>query len=201
MGTTNLFVELVVIGVGAAVWILELVLACFGFGWTQHDFSSSLVTIVATALVYILGIVTDRVADGLFEGFLSAKMRHRVYGAAVAEYYRDRRLLLMRSAAEISLFEYGRSRMRICRGWTVNSLLITVATNVLIWSNFAGTRTSSAIQSVAPVASCSLREDVFIPGLSSKPRSSLRPGRARNFRRAPEWQNVWRKSECLTELC
>jgi hypothetical protein len=72
MGTTNLFVELVVIGIGAAIWIVEIILACFGYEWIDAKyFQSTLATVVSVALVYILGIVLDRIADGLFEGYLS----------------------------------------------------------------------------------------------------------------------------------
>jgi len=35
MSTTNLFVELVVIGVGAMLWLILLTLALFGFQWFQ----------------------------------------------------------------------------------------------------------------------------------------------------------------------
>lgn len=60
MSTTNLFVELVVIGVGAAIWIVLLGLAVIGCEWATDIEAVSLVAIVPTlAVVYVLGIVSD----------------------------------------------------------------------------------------------------------------------------------------------
>ncbi len=35
MSTTSLFVELIVVGVGAAIWLALLTLALFGYEWVQ----------------------------------------------------------------------------------------------------------------------------------------------------------------------
>jgi hypothetical protein len=64
MSTTTLFVELVVVGVGALAWVCLLLMAGLGHEWVPVDklFSPS-ATVPVLALVYLLGIVTDRVAD------------------------------------------------------------------------------------------------------------------------------------------
>lgn len=138
MNTTNLFVELIVIGVGAAIWTLSLLVAAFGYSWVFNEvFSSPGGVGLLIGVVYVLGIITDRIADGLFERWVSKHFRRAVYGGDSTRFYEDRRLLLLKASPCAELFEYGRSRMRICRGWTLNSALAVLAVNILIWSRYS----------------------------------------------------------------
>ncbi len=136
MSTTNLFVELIVIGVGATAWVVLLVLALIGVDkGVLEQILQPAVALPVLAFVYVLGIVMDRLSDMLLEklwgeGFLSASFKSR------AEYYRDRRLILTHSERLSDLLEYGRSRMRICRGWAVNWFLIALALDVLLIARF-----------------------------------------------------------------
>ena len=60
MSTTSLFVELIVVGVGAAIWLTLLTLALFGYGWVQVPADKALsipAAIPILAVVYVLGIV------------------------------------------------------------------------------------------------------------------------------------------------
>jgi hypothetical protein len=36
------------------------------------------------------------------------------------------------------LLNYGRSRLRICRGWTINSVLILFSLNLFVWTRVVG---------------------------------------------------------------
>ncbi len=133
MNTTNLFVELVVIGVGAAIWVMLLVLSLFGFGWVSFDTLLSLPAIIpCLAVVYVLGIVLDRMADKIFEQW-AAPLASQWFKSA-EEYRRARTFIYTRSDALRDLFEYSRSRLRICRGWALNSFLILITLNVFVWS-------------------------------------------------------------------
>lgn len=68
MNTTSLFVELVVIGVGALAWVALLVLSVFGYDWVPLDpLLAAAATVPLLSVVYVLGIVSDRVADLLFD--------------------------------------------------------------------------------------------------------------------------------------
>ncbi|NJN21306.1 MAG: hypothetical protein HC812_09070 [Leptolyngbya sp. RL_3_1] len=68
MSTTDLFVELLIIGVGAAIGLFLLVLTVFGYGWLAWDGLLSLPALLPIlAIVYVLGIVVDRFSDRLFE--------------------------------------------------------------------------------------------------------------------------------------
>jgi hypothetical protein len=137
MSTTNLFVELIVIGVGALAWIILLVLSLFGWDWIPTEKVFSTVALVPLlSLIYVLGIVSDRIADSLFEYWWNDNLRKGRF-PEIVDYHAARRQILTRSERLSELLEYGRSRLRICRGWTLNSVLIAVALNLFIWMRLA----------------------------------------------------------------
>ncbi|HET6229816.1 MAG TPA: hypothetical protein VFE05_07070 [Longimicrobiaceae bacterium] len=157
MSTTNLFVELIVIGVGAMAWVVLLVLAFFGWdsiAWLRPNDAAAAIPLLA--VTYLLGIVTDRLADALFEDVRRiAARRHleppsttgsgagRLVDLAVAtrkptaydeatDAYHSARHTLLQGERFIPILEYGRSRLRICRGWVFNALVLAVAVNVFL---------------------------------------------------------------------
>jgi hypothetical protein len=86
-----------------------------------------------------LGIASDRIADTLFEKWWNNKLRTEQFPDR-SDYYAARRIILTRSGRLSDLLEYGRSRLRICRGWALNATLIVVALNLLIWIRMPGPR-------------------------------------------------------------
>ena len=133
MNTTNLFVELLVIGLGPAAALGLIVLVALGpeVGSLAEAlaFTSSLGFIIpALGLMYVLGIVTDRVADRVF-GFWSKGIRVRYFESDGA-YHEARRTIVMYSETIWGLRQYGRSRMRIARGWALNAALLMVPFNL-----------------------------------------------------------------------
>ncbi len=135
MTTTNLLVELVVIGTGAAFWVMFAVLSVFGYRWIVFDrfvdLLSAPMLIPALSVVYILGIVVDRLADGLFHRWDEA-VRRSVFETP-QEYQKAKAQLYIKSDALTELFEYSRSRIRVCRGWTINAVLIACFLNLFVW--------------------------------------------------------------------
>ena len=133
MSTTNLFVELLVIGVGALIWIVLLILAVFGYHWIPDDLlKSPVMAVPALAIVYVLGILSDRLADTCFEKIWNDDLRDEFFKHK-KDYYDARRLILTKSERLSELLEYGRSRLRICRGWVFNTVLIIVCFNLFVW--------------------------------------------------------------------
>jgi hypothetical protein len=132
MNTTSLFVELIVIGMGAVTWVALLVFSFFGYTWAPIEKLFSIAFFVPTiSFIYVLGIITDRVADTWFEKFWSSTLRNKWF-TTINEYYRSRRQIYTGSERLGDLLEYGRSRMRICRGWAFNSALILVSFNLFM---------------------------------------------------------------------
>ena len=131
MVTTALFVELIVIGVSATAWVALLVLAIFGYSWLTFERFSSLSTVVPLlSLSYLLGIITDRFADRLFEP-ASSRLLTRWF--ASQSDYRHAQSLVYADERFQALAEYSKSRLRICRGSAVNCVLLSIALNMFVW--------------------------------------------------------------------
>lgn len=134
MSTTNLFVELIVIGIGAAIALLLLVLAIFGFKLFQLKIALwPILVIPALSLIYIFGIVVDRIADFIFEKFFSTSIRQSIYSHSSRNIYDDRRLALSKQTPITEQLLYARSRLRISRGWSINSILIAFSFVLLMF--------------------------------------------------------------------
>jgi hypothetical protein len=141
MNTTNLFVELIVIGVGTGLWLTLLLFALFGYYWLP-PIDSSLVLIASIpsiSIIYVLGIVSDRLIDKIYDNFdirflkdfykddkkrnlseddlKDVKKLKRIH-------HEERRKVINSHERMAEMIEYNRSRLRICRGWSVNALLI-----------------------------------------------------------------------------
>ncbi len=138
MKTTSLFVELVVVGTGAALFVVLLLFTFYGAqpwlyqGISKSDDVASIIPVLS--LIYVLGIVVDKVAYRLFKNnedhLRSNKFRVESTEPDKLKGYYDARHHLYtspNSTAAIEAFEFGRSKIRICRGWTVNSVLIILA--------------------------------------------------------------------------
>ncbi|MFN8413695.1 MAG: hypothetical protein U0Z26_15035 [Anaerolineales bacterium] len=136
MGTTELFVELIVIGIGAVIWILLGTFSIFGYSWVPGEGFLSVPTLIPfLSLVYIVGIVTDRIADVLFEATVP-KLQKKYYSSS-DNARDDRRLIYSKNEYLANLIEYGRSRLRICRGWAFNAAaLILISANFFIVTRF-----------------------------------------------------------------
>ncbi len=140
MATTNLFVELLVIGVGATCWVGLLIMAAFGFEFTQSEALNTYPVLVPLlAIVYLLGIISDRLADVVFDKCFSQPLRAQFFSQK-RDYQDARRLVIDSSNRLADMHEYGRTRIRICRGWSLNAVLIAVCLNVLLQNQCAETQ-------------------------------------------------------------
>ena len=132
MATTHLFVELLVIGIGA---LLALFLVLAGFlGWSPSMLPGLLALetlFPALAIVYVLGILVDRLADVLVDRKDKAQRREvfkREDGSFVEDdYFKARRTLVLDGENLWRDLEYVRSRSRICRGWVLDSILLILS--------------------------------------------------------------------------
>jgi hypothetical protein len=133
MSTTNLFVELIVIGVGASGWLLLLALAILGADMKPALFLLKLPAAALPALVcvYLLGIVIDRIADAVLQILRVERKRERYFETEQAM-LEARARVLTGSEYFATQFDYNRSRQRICRGWILNALMLAVAFNAVL---------------------------------------------------------------------
>ncbi len=136
MSTTVIFVEILITGIQASIWIALLVFAIFGAQWLPNLFVTakdwvSLITVFVFAIWYSLGIVFDRVAGLIFDNFLKPKELLLRLPGMTREQEPDkdnrRMALLMRENGAATSLDYYMSRERITRATTFNTILITLA--------------------------------------------------------------------------
>ena len=97
-------------------WIGLLLMTIFGINeLVLQTLVSPVILVVTLSIVYVLGIVTNRIADVIFESLFAAKIR-RQWFAGLEDYYQARMKLFEHEQLASELLEYGRSRLRICRG-------------------------------------------------------------------------------------
>jgi hypothetical protein len=143
MNTTVLYAELVVVGSGTAISIVLFFFAIFGPpAWLNNldnlkDISSisGLVSLIPVlSVIYLLGIIISNIGNILFEYFLKLfrsvkfieKLRLEDFNTIKTELYTyDKNIEDLKDLIED--FEFRRSKIRICRGWFINSFLIAAA--------------------------------------------------------------------------
>jgi hypothetical protein len=150
MNTTNLFVELIVIGMAAVVWLCFLAASIFPLKPIELLSTTVSASALAPTLAasYILGIAIDRLADFVFQ-HRDHKLRARRFSSS--DYQRARTVIYAQSESLSGWFQYCRSRLRICRGSAINTVLITIAVNAFIW-----TRRPAPEQALLMSLTCSL---------------------------------------------
>ncbi len=139
MSTTDLFVELIVVGLGAFSWLALLLLAVLGvdLALLRAILAEPAAALPALVLIYLLGIVTDRAADRLFNLLWVEKKQQSLYPGGKNQFHADRTLVLGRSERFAQMFEYSRSRQRICRGWALNGFLLLITSLILLFVRFS----------------------------------------------------------------
>jgi hypothetical protein len=127
-----MFIEVLVVGIGAFAALVGCVSAVAGYSNMQKVapiLASTPVSGAALAFSYALGIAIDRAADFLLTPH-RRRLRSRYFSSNVA--YSLARRTVADSPHIAAMADYARSRMRICRGWVLNSLLLSVAFILLI---------------------------------------------------------------------
>lgn len=120
------------------IWLALLVFTALGF--PPSEFGEAILfasAIPLLATTYVAGIIWDRVVDYVFEKIWVERWRLEFFPNKY-DYYNARRKILTKSERLSDLLEYGRSRMRICRSWTLNSILIGLSLNILLFEKFLG---------------------------------------------------------------
>ncbi|MFJ6730536.1 hypothetical protein ACIQPQ_37195 [Streptomyces sp. NPDC091281] len=127
-----MFVEVLVVGIGFLTALGILAAAIAG-----PDNSSRLAPVASTplaagaalAFAYAVGILIDRAAD---TALTPARRRLRAQSFPSSTAYAQARLKLAEIPALTARADYARSRLRICRGWVLNSILLTLAIDLAL---------------------------------------------------------------------
>lgn len=190
------YLELIIAGTGSLVWLLILSVDVFGAEWFYFELNQlqQLSDALLLAIVFILfpfvfvsGIIMDRISDYLFDKLINIKMSSKFFPDKYA-YQKAKSLIFYKSSNLKALYEYGRMRTRICRSWTVNSLLILISMNYLIWKG--GVIKTDALQMKTSIfLSCILLASTFVTFLTW-----------RNLTKK-EYRFVKMEEEILKEIC
>lgn len=141
MKTTDFILELIIAGLGTLVWIILLFLGIIDLNWQfvaslfQLDGFlgfATLVVLLIAPFIYIIGIVTDRLVDNLFDKWFANRIAKQEFGGDRTAYKRAVSRVYMGPEGLKEAFTYSRMRIRICRAWTYNSTMILVSLNVFL---------------------------------------------------------------------
>lgn len=136
MNTTGYFIELLVAGFSNLAWWFLLTL-CIWDVWIPVGLANSLLqypsfVIISFPVVYIAGIVSDRMADLFFLNYTSISKIEREFFDSHKDYEKCRSVIYLKSQSLSELYEYSRMRIRICRNWVFNSPLIWVFGTIFV---------------------------------------------------------------------
>ncbi|MER6531884.1 hypothetical protein B046DRAFT_06137 [Streptomyces sp. LamerLS-316] len=133
VAATAMFVEVLVVGIGFLTGLGILAAAIAGADNTRRlapAAGTPLAAGAALACAYALGILIDRAADTVLAA-VRRRLRSQSFPTTAA--YAQARLKLAEIPALAARADYARSRLRICRGWMLNSILFTLATDLALW--------------------------------------------------------------------
>jgi hypothetical protein len=128
--TTELFAELLIIGLGALTWIALLLALLVGPEFVYSAFNSETVSpaifiLFTLSLAYVIGIIIDRAYLPVWKKLEGKLMKSN--GVELGAYYDFQINLAIKGSDElISFMDYYSSRLRILRASCVNFILATI---------------------------------------------------------------------------
>jgi 8-oxo-dGTP pyrophosphatase MutT (NUDIX family) len=140
MATTAMFIEILIIGLQAVVWVALLAASIFGIKSVQLQNLSdweTLIIVLVFAIAYVLGILMDRLADTAFNKIYKIRklikplIRKSTKGdkdETLPAPFGEMRLQIMMQNDTVGKFmDYQRSRLRIARATVLNLPLIIIS--------------------------------------------------------------------------
>lgn len=130
MNTSLVFAELIIIGLEGGIWLLLLFTGAYGAKALSDILSlfrdwQILVTAVLLVLIYVFGVIIDRMADWAFRS-REHKLDDEIVGNMPVTISVMRYSLGTQNDFLNQQLEYTRTRIRIVRASTINFLLIAV---------------------------------------------------------------------------
>lgn len=125
MKTTDLFAEIIVIGVGTLAAIVLLLLSIAPELAANIHFGSPMALLPALAVAYVLGIIADRAADRMLQRV--ANKRRKITDPISSVQWRLKRdRVFSDHPGVVEDGVYARSRLRVVRGWFLNAILLAI---------------------------------------------------------------------------
>lgn len=135
MTTTAIFAELLVIGFQTALWITLFALAGLGIDPLKDllptlEKWAALLSIVAVALAYTLGVIVDRLTDMAYTKWFMKREWFKkllVLRKQESKFSWQRLFIYVQSGQPSQFMEYSRSRIRIARSSIANIMLMALS--------------------------------------------------------------------------
>lgn len=128
MGTTNLIVDFIVIGLASFIWLVPILVMVDGSNWLEQLKSLGNAGVpVVLGFAYVLGLAMSRLADDVTDR-LNDNWRDQVFGQDAKPTYHNRlSLIISRSESASEYLGYRRSVIRTARACAISFALGTVA--------------------------------------------------------------------------
>jgi len=142
MNVTALFVELLVVGIGTATWLVLFLAAILSYKFDTMILTDNKALVgTLIAIVYVLGIVMDRLIRRIFISTVEAKAKQKVFTEEKVKHVKEiapyidegnlamelEKFIRSHSQSLASKIDYNRSRLRICRAWVLHFILIGIS--------------------------------------------------------------------------
>jgi len=137
--TTELFVEIVVIGYGCVLLLLCILLITDNSIVSIKEVFSPHYIALMLVMSYVSGILWDRFSDFLFKEPESMVRRSISktydYPGFESKYQNMRTVLYDESETLKTWAYYGRSRLRICRSWAILFFIFSIITPITLYNS------------------------------------------------------------------
>ena len=130
MSTTALFVELLVVGLEALVWVFLFISAFFGIDWLLgliniFEKAGLFLTLVLVGFAYLIGIIFDEFFDSLTEWW-SNRIKSSIHEKGLPKMWDMQAYIFGHSKEATEQLGYIRTRVRIMRSSIFNFGLISI---------------------------------------------------------------------------
>jgi hypothetical protein len=189
MNTTLLFIELLIIGLEGWIWLTFILMSIFGVEAFVVTLSllkdwQSLVFTTILALVYVVGVIIDRIADWSFR-WLEKRVRKPIVGDLNVPISVLRFSLGTQNDFLNQQLDYTRTRLRIVRASTLNFPVIALCLCIFIYTRPSSLQTNEVWTYIGWVALIG----ILVTVVSLKTLSSLVKAHLRLVRDMYDYQN------------
>jgi hypothetical protein len=144
MNTTNLFIEILIIGYMGLPWLFMTLAIMFGLPNFQVlldiiNKAEFVIAIALTSFAYFLGILVDRIADSVLETW-DNRVREKLIQGKEPSILSMQAVLFLKSPESVERFGYQQNRLRVVRAGIVNVGLFLLSSLIFIFTRIQDAR-------------------------------------------------------------
>lgn len=137
MSTTSLFIEIVIIGYMGCAWLAVIFGITFGLPNTRLllDVMAKAqipITVILTAFAYFFGILIDRLADSVLDGW-DERIRKKIQSGNEPPVTTMQSILFVKSPESVQRFNYQQNRLRVVRAAILNLGILLLVSLIYVF--------------------------------------------------------------------